>query len=98
MSMERLIVRNFGPIKDVEIEIPRLLVFIGDQASGKSTLGKLIYIFKFVPKAISIVPLILMKQPIKIEDIQNEISKELKLIGVSLASNKSIIVNPSFIS
>lgn len=79
MSMERLIVKNFGPIKDVDIEIPRLLVFIGDQASGKSTLGKLIYIFKFVPKAISIVPLIIIQQPIKIDDIQNEISKELKL-------------------
>lgn len=42
---ERLIVKNFGPLKDVDIELKDIMVFIGPQASGKSTLAKLLYIF-----------------------------------------------------
>lgn len=41
----KLIVKNFGPIKDVEIESKQLTVFIGPQASGKSVLAKLLTIF-----------------------------------------------------
>ena len=37
---ERLIVKNFGPLKDVNIELKDIMVFIGPQASGKSTLAK----------------------------------------------------------
>jgi predicted ATPase len=42
---ERLIVKNFGPLKDVDIELKDIMVFIGPQASGKSTLAKILYIF-----------------------------------------------------
>lgn len=38
---EKLIIRNFGPIKDVELELKSLNVFIGDQGTGKSTIAKL---------------------------------------------------------
>lgn len=38
---EKLIIRNFGPIKDAEIELRKLTVLIGDQGTGKSTLSKL---------------------------------------------------------
>ena len=79
MSMERLIVKNFGPIKDVDIEIPRLLVFIGDQASGKSTLAKLIYIFKRVPNMLANVAVSQLKQTISYGDIGDFIISELKL-------------------
>jgi predicted ATPase len=41
----KLIVKNFGPIKDVEITFNQLLILIGPQASGKSVLSKLIAIF-----------------------------------------------------
>lgn len=44
MFGERLIVRNFGPISNLEIEFRRLTLFIGDQGSGKSTLSKLLTI------------------------------------------------------
>ncbi|MCQ2338531.1 MAG: ATP-binding protein [Paludibacteraceae bacterium] len=44
--MQKIIINNFGPIKDAEIEIPPLLVLIGEQATGKSTIAKLIYFFK----------------------------------------------------
>lgn len=78
--MERLIVRNFGPIKDVDIEIPRLLVFIGDQASGKSTLAKLIYIFKRISNMMSptLIPL-LPYQPITEKDIHKSVVSNMKV-------------------
>ena len=44
MYSEKLVVRNFGPIKNLDIEFRRLTLFIGDQGSGKSTLSKLLTI------------------------------------------------------
>lgn len=44
--MQKLIIKNFGPIRDIEIEVNNLLIFIGQQASGKSTISKSIYFFK----------------------------------------------------
>lgn len=44
--MQRIILRPFGPIKDVEIDVNDMLVFIGPQASGKSTISKAVYFFK----------------------------------------------------
>ena len=44
--MEKIIIKNFGPIKEVELEIKPFTVFIGPQASGKSTISKTIYFFK----------------------------------------------------
>lgn len=41
---EKLIVKNFGPIKNAEIDVKDMMVFIGAQSSGKSTLAKLITI------------------------------------------------------
>lgn len=40
--MSRLIVRNIGPIKEVDIDLKKFNVFIGAQSSGKSTLAKII--------------------------------------------------------
>jgi len=42
----RLIVRNFGPIEYVDLDLRNVNVFIGPQASGKSALAKLYTIFK----------------------------------------------------
>ena len=46
--MEHLTAHNFGPIKELDIDIPRLLVLIGDQATGKSTICEMIYAFRTV--------------------------------------------------
>lgn len=43
--MERLQVRNFGPIESIDIEIKDINIFIGKTSSGKSTVAKLISIF-----------------------------------------------------
>lgn len=42
----RLIVKNFGPIKSVDLNLRNVNVFIGPQATGKSALAKIYTIFK----------------------------------------------------
>ncbi|MBO0348326.1 AAA family ATPase [Phormidium pseudopriestleyi FRX01] len=42
----QLTIQNFGPITKVKIEIKDILIFIGAQASGKSTISKAIFFFK----------------------------------------------------
>jgi predicted ATPase len=46
--MQKIIIENFGPIQYAEIEVKKILVLIGEQASGKSTIAKLIYFFKTI--------------------------------------------------
>jgi predicted ATPase len=46
--MQKIIINNFGSIKYAEIEVKKILVLIGEQASGKSTIAKLIYFFKTI--------------------------------------------------
>ncbi|MFN4026625.1 MAG: AAA family ATPase [Flavobacterium sp.] len=46
MERAKLVVKNFGPLKDIEIEVREMVTFIGAQASGKSTLAKLLSIFE----------------------------------------------------
>ena len=42
--MDRLIVKNFGPLKDIDIELNKINLFIGENGSGKSVLGKIVTI------------------------------------------------------
>jgi predicted ATPase len=44
--MEKLIVKNFGAIRNVEIDLKELTIFIGKTGTGKSTLAKLVSIFR----------------------------------------------------
>ena len=43
---QRLEITDFGPVKRASIEIKPALILIGQQASGKSTVAKLIYFFQ----------------------------------------------------
>jgi predicted ATPase len=43
---QQLMIQNFGPITKLKIEIQDILIFIGSQASGKSTVSKAIFFFK----------------------------------------------------
>jgi predicted ATP-dependent endonuclease of OLD family len=49
--MQKIIIKNFGAIAYAEIEVKKVLVLIGEQASGKSTIAKLIYFFKSLREA-----------------------------------------------
>ena len=44
---EKLVIRNFGPIKSVELELSRFNVFIGEQGTGKSTVAKLLAVCRY---------------------------------------------------
>jgi hypothetical protein len=44
---ERLIIKNFGPIKEVDIELRRFNILIGKQATGKSTILKVLAICRY---------------------------------------------------
>jgi AAA domain, putative AbiEii toxin, Type IV TA system len=43
---EKLIIRNFGPITNVDLDLRKVNVLIGDQGTGKSTVAKVLRIFK----------------------------------------------------
>lgn len=44
--MEKIEIKDFAGIKDIKLEIRSINILIGPQASGKSTIAKLIYYFK----------------------------------------------------
>lgn len=44
--MQRIEIRNFGPIKELNLDIKDFSILIGPQASGKSTIAKTIFFFK----------------------------------------------------
>ena len=48
--MRRLIIRNIGPIKSVDIRLNKVNVFIGPQGSGKSTIAKIISFCSWLEK------------------------------------------------
>lgn len=51
--MQKLVIKGqFMGVKPCEIELRRFLLLIGEQASGKSTIAKLIYFFQTLPDAI----------------------------------------------
>ena len=43
---ETLTIRNFGPIKDMTLELRAVNILIGDQGTGKSTVAKLLTVIK----------------------------------------------------
>ena len=46
LMTEKLTVKNFAGITDLEIEVKRINILIGPQASGKSVCAKLLFYFK----------------------------------------------------
>lgn len=50
MDMRRLIIRNVGPIKSLDIRLNKINVFIGPQGSGKSTIAKIISFCSWLEK------------------------------------------------
>lgn len=50
MVSSKLIIRDFGPIRHIEVEFRKLTLFIGPQGSGKSTIAKLFSMFVWLEK------------------------------------------------
>lgn len=53
MAKETLTVINFGPIREAHLDLRKVTVLIGEQASGKSVLAKLVAIFRQVQFVVS---------------------------------------------
>lgn len=52
---ESIIIKNFGPLKEVEIDdIKPLTVFIGKSAGGKSIIMKVIVLMRYIYKMVNI--------------------------------------------
>jgi len=49
---EKLIIKNFGPIKDIEITLNKVNLFIGPQSSGKSTIAKIVSFCQWLEKSV----------------------------------------------
>lgn len=45
---ERLVIKNFGPIKHVDLDIKKVNVLIGDQGTGKSAIARLLNLFSLI--------------------------------------------------
>ncbi len=49
---ERLVVKSFGPIRNIDINFRKVNLFIGDQGTGKSCIVKLFSTFRWLEKAL----------------------------------------------
>lgn len=58
---EKIVIKNFSVLEDVELEINKINILIGPQATGKSLIAKLIYFFKN-PVITDMVPAIISNQ------------------------------------
>ena len=48
--MAHIIIKNIGPIKEVELDLNKINVFMGPQSSGKSTIAKIISFCLWIEK------------------------------------------------
>lgn len=53
---QRLIIRNFGPIREAEIEVRDLTVFVGPQATGKSLAAQALFFLSEIQDFFDVVP------------------------------------------
>ncbi len=53
MARESIQIENFAGIRELELELSRINVLIGPQATGKSVVAKLLYFFKDFPTALA---------------------------------------------
>lgn len=44
---ERLVIKNFGPIKSVDLDLGKMTILIGEQATGKSTIAKVLAVCRY---------------------------------------------------
>lgn len=81
-TQERLIIKNFGPIASATIDIKPFMVFIGESGSGKSVILKLLSLFRWIHKKISLKN-IAKNTGIKTEIYRFRIDRMLKESGLN---------------
>ncbi len=85
--MQRIKINNFGPINNAEIEVRQFTIVIGEQASGKTYLSKLVYFFNKLPY--KLIDFIYLSDSIKlsIEDFKGSIRNEFVKLFRSIIRN-----------
>ena len=79
---ESIIIRNFGPLKEIEIQDLRPFVFlIGPSGSGKSTLLKVVAMMRWIYKMICIRSY-LNYSGIKVSTFSIDFKRQMKLLGL----------------
>ena len=79
---ERIIIRNFGPLREVEInDIKPFLFLIGPSGSGKSTIIKMLAFMRWIYKMMNIRSY-LYYSGVKVSSFKLNIKKHLKLMGM----------------
>jgi predicted ATP-dependent endonuclease of OLD family len=92
--LESILIRNVGPIKECSFEVRPINIFIGPQASGKSTIAKLVYSFKSVPNLLvqSFLEALLISEQKPLHIIFKEIFRRNMLIPAHYFEEKSEVV------
>ena len=85
---ERLIIENFGPIKSIDIELRKMTVLIGPQASGKSTIAKVLGICRYF----SSINLESLKDQVTPESLFLELKDNLRHSGINDFWNANSII------
>jgi len=70
--IENLKIENFGPIKNVNLDLKRVFVLIGPQSSGKSVIAKLIAIFRDWDFVIDKIPFVELLKKHNIDSYLND--------------------------
>jgi len=82
---ERLVIKNFGPIESVKLELGTVNVLIGDQSTGKSTVAKVLSVIKNVVRSSNIDLTVNGKTGTyeqKMKWFDNEFHKDLEDFGI----------------
>ena len=86
--MQKIIINNFGPIKFAEIEVKQFTIVIGEQASGKTFLSKLVYFFNKIPNKLIDFIYFTSLPKLSDEDFKEKIRRDFKLLFDSVIRNK----------
>lgn len=94
MEKERLIIKNFGPIVEADIEIKPFMVFIGESGSGKSVIMKTLALCRWVHKKVNFASVInYIESSDKSRNVKNAYQKiyknEIKEIRIDALMRKS---------
>ncbi|MDO5156752.1 MAG: AAA family ATPase [Eubacteriales bacterium] len=88
--MQNIYIKNLGPIKEIHMDINRINLLIGEQATGKSTIAKGIYFFRLI-KTNVIDYLCQLSDGISISNINN-VNKDVRCVKVLKGQFKDIFV------
>ncbi len=78
--MQKIEIKNFGPIDYCSLPIKNFMVFTGQQASGKSTIAKSIFFFKNIKVLLNSLLKKQLFSPYEIEfPLKNKLIKEIRL-------------------